>query len=317
MPRPTRSPWSPSAASGEANCTHSDIDLLILTRDGIDGWQEDLGAFVTLLWDLHLDMGKASRLEESLQAARDDVTILTNLLETRTIAGPDELRKKLSDTVYSDAVCTDGDYFIAKREEQKQRHKKYGDTEYNLEPNIKGAPGGLRDIQTIGWITKRHFGLQSLSDLARFSILTEEEHQILVEGETFLWQLRFGLQLIADRNENRLLFDHQRALAEMLGYRDQGKRLGVELMMQAYYRTVLASELADVIRSITCHSRYGGKRNPALNKRFRSATNMKHQYQCSPTPPMRSWKSLLMAQHPDQRHRATTIRSRGAPAPDR
>jgi [protein-PII] uridylyltransferase len=298
---------------------HSDIDLLILTRDGIDeGWQEDLGAFVTLLWDLHLDIGHSVRsLEESLQAAREDVTILTNLLETRTIAGPDELRAELSEAVYSDAVSSDGDYFIAKRDEQKQRHKKYGDTEYNLEPNIKGAPGGLRDIQTIGWITKRHFGLQTLADLARFSILTAEEHQILVEGETFLWRLRYGLQLIAGRNENRLLFDHQRALAEMLGYRDQGKRLGVELMMQAYYRTVLAlAELADVILQYYDEAILGtGGEDEIrpLNKRFQirnhyieAVNNQVFAY--APYAILEIF--VLMAQHPEVKGiRATTIRS--------
>ncbi|TNE99579.1 MAG: [protein-PII] uridylyltransferase, partial [Gammaproteobacteria bacterium] len=179
---------------------HSDIDLLILTRSGIEeDWQEDLGAFITLLWDLRLDIGHSVRsIQESQEAAKEDVTILTNLLETRTIAGPDELREELSEKVYSDQVSTDRDYFIAKRQEQQERHKKYGDTEYNLEPNVKGSPGALRDIQTIGWITKRHFGLQSIADLTRFSILTEEEHQILYQGETFLWQLRYGLQLQAD-----------------------------------------------------------------------------------------------------------------------
>lgn len=188
----------------------SDIDLLILTRSGIeDCWQDDLSSFITLLWDLKLDIGHSVRsIEESKAAAREDVTILTNLLETRTIAGPDELRNELSTQVYDDGVSTDRDYFIAKRQEQRDRHNKYGDTEYNLEPNVKGSPGALRDIQTIGWITKRHFGLQNIADLTRFSILTEEEHQILFQGETFLWQLRYGLQLLADRPENRLLFDH-------------------------------------------------------------------------------------------------------------
>ena len=97
---------------------HSDIDLLILTRNGIsDNWQDDLSAFVTLLWDLKLDIGHSVRsIEESKAAAREDVTILTNLLETRTIAGPDELRKDLSDQIYSDDVSSDRDYFIAKRE---------------------------------------------------------------------------------------------------------------------------------------------------------------------------------------------------------
>ncbi|WP_166269500.1 [protein-PII] uridylyltransferase [Marinobacter caseinilyticus] len=298
---------------------HSDIDLLILTRNGVEeAWQEDLSAFVTLLWDLRLDIGHSVRsIKESTDAAREDITILTNLLETRTIAGPDELRATLSTIVYSDDVSTDRDYFIAKREEQKERHDKYGDTEYNLEPNVKGSPGALRDIQNIGWITKRHFGLQSIEDLTRFSILTEEEYQILLEGETFLWKLRYGLQLIADRNENRLLFDHQRALAKMLGYRDAGKRLGVELMMQAYYRTVLAlAELADVILQYYDEAildTEGREDIQPLNKRFQTrnlyieaVNNQVFAY--APYAIMEIF--VLMAQHPDIKGiRATTIRS--------
>lgn len=298
---------------------HSDIDLLILTRNGIEeAWQEDLGAFVTLLWDLKLDIGHSVRsIRESMDAAREDVTILTNLLETRTIAGPDDLRDELSHKVYSDAISSDRDYFIAKREEQKRRHTKYGDTEYNLEPNVKGSPGALRDIQTIGWITKRHFGLQNIADLTRFSILTEEEHQILLQGETFLWRLRFGLQLIADRNENRLLFDHQRALAQMLGYKDEGKRLGVELMMQSYYRTVLAlAELTDVILQYYDEAILGAGNDDdilPLNKRFQirnyyieAVNNQVFAY--APYAIMEIF--VLMAQHPEIKGiRATTIRS--------
>ncbi|SDX07010.1 [protein-PII] uridylyltransferase [Marinobacter mobilis] len=298
---------------------HSDIDLLILTRNGVEeSWQDDLGAFITLLWDLRLDIGHSVRsLDESKQAAREDVTILTNLLETRTIAGPDALRAELSDAVYSDEISSDRSYFIAKREEQQERHHKYGDTEYNLEPNVKGSPGALRDIQTIGWITKRHFGIESIADLTRFSILTEEEYRILVEGETFLWQLRYGLQLIADRNENRLLFDHQRALAQMLGYHDEGKRLGVELMMQAYYRTVLALvELTDVILQYYDEAildTEGKELIQPLNKRFQirnhyieAVNNQVFAY--APYAIMEIF--VLMAQHPDILGiRATTIRS--------
>lgn len=298
---------------------HSDIDLLILTRNGVEAdWQDDLGAFVTLLWDLRLDIGHSVRsIAESKQAARDDVTILTNLLETRTIAGPDDLRAELSRDVYADEVSSDRDYFIAKREEQKRRHKKYGDTEYNLEPNVKGSPGALRDIQTIGWITKRHFGLETTADLTRFSILTEEEYQILLTGETFLWQLRYGLQLIADRNENRLLFDHQRALAQMLGYHDEGKRLGVELMMQAYYRTVLAlAELTDVILQYYDEAILdAGEKEEIhpLNKRFQTRNHYieainNQVFAYAPYAIMEIF--LLMAQHPEIKGiRATTIRS--------
>ncbi|MGM0952151.1 MAG: [protein-PII] uridylyltransferase [Pseudomonadota bacterium] len=298
---------------------HSDIDLLILTRHGIEpDWQDDLSAFITLLWDLKLDIGHSVRsMDESIAAAREDITILTNLLETRTIVGPDGLRTELSNKIYSDDVSTDSQYFLAKREEQQKRHKKYGDTEYNLEPNVKGSPGALRDIQTIGWITKRHFGLQNISDLTRFSILTAEEHDILYRGETFLWRLRYGLQLIADRNENRLLFDHQRTLAQMLGYRDEGKRLGVELMMQHYYRTVLAlAELADVILQYydeAILSTGGEDEIRPLNKRFQvrnryieAVNNQVFAY--APYAIMEIF--VLMAQHPEIKGiRATTIRS--------
>lgn len=298
---------------------HSDIDLLILTREGMaPEWQDDLGAFITLLWDLKLDIGHSVRsMDESISAAREDISILTNLLETRTIAGPDSLRQALSEQAYSDEVSSDKAYFVAKREEQQQRHKKYGDTEYNLEPNVKGSPGALRDIQTIGWITKRHFGLQSIADLTRFSILTEEEHQILHEGETFLWRLRYGLQLIADRNENRLLFDHQRALAHMLGYQDQGKRLGVELMMQQYYRTVLAlAEITDVLLQYYDEAIIGSGTEDEirpLNKRFQmrnlyieAINNQVFAY--APYAIMEIF--VLMAQHPEIKGiRATTIRS--------
>lgn len=298
---------------------HSDIDLLILTRSGIEpSWQEDLGAFVTLLWDLKLDIGHSVRsIAESKTAARGDIATLTNLLETRTIAGPDELRKELSEQAYSDNIITDRDYFIAKRKEQQRRHKKYSDTEYNLEPNVKGSPGALRDIQTIGWITKRHFGLQSIADLTRFSILTDEEHQVLVQGETLLWRLRYGLQLIADRNENRLLFDHQRALAQILGYKDEGKRLDVELMMQSYYCTVLAlAELADVILQFYDEAILGtgtedniqpiNNRFQVRNSYIEAVNNQVFAY--SPYAIMEIF--VLMAQHPEIKGiRATTIRS--------
>ncbi|OEY67024.1 [protein-PII] uridylyltransferase [Marinobacter sp. X15-166B] len=298
---------------------HSDIDLLILTRNGVQpGWQEDLSAFITQLWDLKLDISHSVRsLTQCEEAARQDVTILTNLLETRTIAGPDGLRQQINNAVYSDRICTDRDYFIAKRDEQRRRHRKFSDTDYNLEPNIKGAPGALRDIQTISWITKRHFGLSSVAELAGINALSEEEYQILWEGETFLWRLRYGLQLIANRNENRLLFDHQRALAQMLGYQDKGDRLGVELMMQAYYRTVLAlAELADVILQYYDEAILGsrGRCNiQPLNNRFQIRNNYieainSQVFAYAPYAILEIF--LLMAQNPDIKGiRATTIRS--------
>jgi len=229
---------------------HSDIYILILSKNELcPNYAEAVSAFVTQLWDLRLDIGQSVRtIDECVESASDDITIATNLLETRTIAGNDVLRELLNTRAYSDEVCSNRAYFLAKREEQRLRHEKYSDTEYNLEPNLKSSPGTLRDIQTIMWITKRHFGLSCTSELTRYEFLTPDEYQSLVDGEHFLWTMRYGLQMIAGRNENRLLFDHQRKLAEMLKFEDTEEKLGVEIMMQQYYRVVIGlAELTDVI----------------------------------------------------------------------
>ncbi|WP_082868940.1 MULTISPECIES: [protein-PII] uridylyltransferase [unclassified Oleiphilus] len=229
---------------------HSDIDLLILAKDQIPTESEsDLSSFITLLWDLSLEIGHSVRtIDECIEQASLDVTIATNLLETRTISGAESLKSTLTSRMYSDEVYTSKDYFMAKFKEQVERHERYGGNEYNLEPNIKASPGTLRDIQTVGWITKRHFGPEAKTARERYHFLTDEEFNLLLSGETFLWSLRYGLQMVANRSENRLLFDHQRKVAKILGYEDSDNSLGVELMMQRYYRTVLAlAELADVI----------------------------------------------------------------------
>lgn len=228
----------------------SDIDLLILARHDIDdALGEKLSQYITLLWDLRLDIGHSVRtVQECIDQGKEDVTIATNLLETRTIHGDEALRQTITNSVYSDEVYTSKAYFFAKREEQRQRHEKYSGTEYNLEPNLKSSPGTLRDIQTIAWITKRHFGPEAKDTRSRYHFLTDEEYSALDAGEHFLWELRWGLQMIANRNENRLFFDYQRKLAEILGYSDTEEKLGVEQMMQRYYRVVLhLAELTDVI----------------------------------------------------------------------
>lgn len=229
---------------------HSDIDLLILAQSDIPREVgESLSSFITLLWDLALDIGHSVRtIDECIEQAKLDVTIATNLLETRTISGDEELRAQLTQRIYSDEAYTSREYFMAKFEEQVERHSRFSGTEYNLEPNIKASPGTLRDIQTVGWITKRHFGPEAASPRDRYHFLTDEEFNLLLSGETFLWSLRYGLQMVAKRSENRLFFDYQRKVADILGYKDSDTALGVEIMMQRYYRTVLAlAELADLI----------------------------------------------------------------------
>jgi [protein-PII] uridylyltransferase len=200
---------------------YSDIDVLILHSDttlSIE-LQEKVSQFITLLWDLGLDIGSSVRsLETCIDKVNEDITIATTFLEIRTLCGRDNLRQNLLELInplWSDAV-----FFEAKRDEQIARHHKHNDTEYNLEPDLKNAPGGLRDIQTIVWVTKRHFQTSNLYDLVTNGFLTEYEYKQLAEGEAFLWKIRFALHHIAARNENKLLFDYQRNLAQQLGYTD-------------------------------------------------------------------------------------------------
>jgi [protein-PII] uridylyltransferase len=130
-------------------------------------------------------------------------------------------------------------FFEAKVREQTERHLKANDTAYNLEPNVKTGPGGLRDIQTIAWVAKRHFGAETLDGLATHGFLTLAELRRLKQAQAFLWKVRFGLHMLTGRHEDRLLFDYQIRLAQIFGYEDASYTLAVEQFMQRYYRTVM------------------------------------------------------------------------------
>ncbi|WP_415845377.1 [protein-PII] uridylyltransferase [Stutzerimonas zhaodongensis] len=229
---------------------YSDIDLLILLdnndqeifRDAIEG-------FLTLLWDIGLEVGQSVRsVQECAEEARADLTIITNMMESRTIAGPERLRQNMLKVTSPSEMWPSKEFFLAKRNEQAARHAKYNNTEYNLEPNVKGSPGGLRDIQTILWIARRQFGSLNLSAIVDQGFLTEGEYSLLVAGQEFIWRVRYGLHMLAGRAEDRLLFDHQRSLAALLGYEDSDAKLAIERFMQKYYRVVMSiSELSDLV----------------------------------------------------------------------
>ena len=220
---------------------YSDIDLMVLTPASIrDETERHIGEFLTFTWDIGLDVGHSVRsLDDCVNVARSDITIATNLMESRLITGPRELYDTMLEAVSPPNIWPSREFFEAKWREQIARHHKYDDTSYNLEPNIKEGPGGLRDIQMIGWVVKRHFGANTLHELVAHDFLTEAEYQTLIDGQNFLWQIRFALHLCAKRREERLLFDHQGVIAEQLGYRDENHRLAVEHFMKDYYRTVL------------------------------------------------------------------------------
>lgn len=310
------------AVGGYGRCElhpHSDIDLLILTgNDNIrDRCQEKIEQLLTFLWDIGLEIGHSVRsLEECVGYARNDITVATNLMESRTLVGDSSLRIQLMQETAPDQLWAADEFFRAKWQEQLQRHQKYNDTEYNLEPNIKNAPGGLRDIQMIGWVAKRYFQVRTLKQLEGKGFFTEEEFSLLQSGEEFLWRVRYGLHQIAGRAEERLLFDHQRELAAMFGYQDNSENLAVEQFMHRYYRLVMSlRELNDVLLQFLHEvilQRGVNKNVTALNERFQLRDHYieaAHIYVFEETPSALLEIFVLMAEHPEiQGVRASTIR---------
>lgn len=227
---------------------HSDIDLLILRDGDNDEDSKRLESFLTLLWDLGLQIGHSVRsVDECIAVAQDDVTVLTNLIEARLLHGEQALLDAVAQGTQAAKMWPPEAFFRAKLSEQEARHAKFGDTEYSLEPNVKGSPGGLRDLQLIGWLAQRHFGWKSAAELTDNQFLTEAEATTIIHGQEFLWRVRYALHMITGREEDRLLFDHQRELARIWGFVD-GDRLAVEQFMQLYYRWALAlSQLNEVL----------------------------------------------------------------------
>lgn len=218
---------------------YSDVDILLLTQKEIDlDLEERISSFITQLWDIKLDIGHSVRsITECLKQAVDDVTVATNLMEMRQIAGNEILTQQLQPLLDEDVFWTSEKFFIAKREEQKKRHQQYHGAAYTLEPNVKASPGGLRDIQTIAWVAKRHFLADSLEELVEHQYLYPNELAELIEAQDYLWRMRFALHFVAKRSENRLLFDYQTDVAKMMGFGDEGKA-PVERMMKRFFRII-------------------------------------------------------------------------------
>jgi len=219
----------------------SDTDLMVLLPQAAEGrFDAALTEFITVLWDVGLEVGHSVRtMTDCVREAERDITVATNLMEARRLAGDSELFEAMQAATGPARLWPSRSFFEAKWREQQARHEKYDDTAYNLEPNIKESPGGLRDIHMVGWVAKRHFNADSLQELIRHGFLTEGEHRLLRRGQHFLWDVRFALHVLAGRREDRLLFDYQTQLAEQFGYKDADHTLAVEQFMQRYYRTIM------------------------------------------------------------------------------
>ncbi len=226
---------------------HSDVDLLILLEVSPPGEElrAAIEAFITLLWDAGFYLGHSVRtVEACISEAKKEIATATSLMESRILTGSTQTQAEMMDATSASQVWSAAEFFDAKYEEQLSRHQQYHGTAYNLEPNIKESPGGLRDIQMIGWVAKRHFGTQSLHTLVERGFLTESELQDLKDGRTFLWEIRFALHKLAGRGEDRLLFEFQTKIAEhFLGTEGpEQSNARVEQFMQRYYRTVMQNE---------------------------------------------------------------------------
>jgi [protein-PII] uridylyltransferase len=219
----------------------SDIDILLLVPHSPDGaGAAAVEQLVTFLWDIGLEVGHSVRtVAECREACVGDVSVMTTLLEARLIAGNEALLGTMRTALAPDCIWPVKQFFEAKVREQTERHLKANDTAYNLEPNVKTGPGGLRDIHTIAWVAKRHFGAETLDGLATHGFVTPAELRRLKLAQAFLWKVRFGLHMLTGRHEDRLLFDHQIRLAQIFGYEDASYTLAVEQFMQRYYRTVM------------------------------------------------------------------------------
>jgi [protein-PII] uridylyltransferase len=226
---------------------HSDIDLLILIpNEAHNTHQKNLSKFLTFLWDVGLEVGNATRDIADCVANIHDLSVATNLSESRILIGKESLFSRMKAMIKSSAWSS-WSFFVGKQKEQYKRHLNYSNTAYNLEPNLKESPGGLRDIQTVVWVAKWYFDVDLLSDLVQKEYLTQGEYDLLIASQSFLWKVRFALHVIAKRREDRVAFQHQREVATVLGYAD-GDSMAVEQLMRDYYQTATkVARLNDIL----------------------------------------------------------------------
>jgi [protein-PII] uridylyltransferase len=215
---------------------HSDVDVVVLLPAGpqTDALRSSVEGFITACWDIGLEIGSSVRtLDECLEEARRDVTVQTALLESRFLCGSRRVYAAFRDATLS--AMDPRAFLVAKTLEMRQRHTKFADTPYALEPNCKESPGGLRDLQMLVWVARAAGLGRSWNELQAGGLLTAFEAKQLQRNEGVLKLIRARLHLIAGRREDRLVFDLQTAVAESFGYTaPRGVRVS-EMLMRRYY----------------------------------------------------------------------------------
>jgi len=234
---------------------HSDVDVLVLLPDAADGaCAEAIERLVTALWDIGIELSHAVRTPtECASEMAADATIRTSLLEHRFLAGSRRLREQFS-RMFEDALDVRA-FYDAKALEQQQRHLKYHDAAYNLEPNVKESPGGLRDLQTVVWIARAAKLGRTWRELARNGLMTMAEARDVSRRERTIAELRVRLHYLAGRREDRLVFDLQTALAGALALTDTPAKRASEQLMQRYYRAAKVVRQVNTILLQNLHAR--------------------------------------------------------------
>jgi [protein-PII] uridylyltransferase len=242
---------------------HSDIDILFLYPYKPTPHLEQMAEFLLYrLWDLGLKVGPATRsINECIKLARQDLTILTTLLETRLLWGSQRLADEL-ESRFRNEVCrrNESSFIEAKLAERDARHQRMGDSRYLLEPNIKEGKGGLRDLQTLVWLTRHIYDTKDWGDLVEHDVLTRAGLNSFLRARRFLWTVRCHLHYLTGRAEERLTFDLQPAIAEAMGYRDRPRSRGVERFMKRYY--LVAKEVGSLTRVVCAALEEQFKRKP-------------------------------------------------------
>jgi [protein-PII] uridylyltransferase len=246
----------------------SDIDLLILLPHAADeNLQGHLQAIVGQWWDMGLEIGHSVRTVDECIAASHDITVQTNLLEARLLDGNaqlfDALQQRLHETMDPRA------FYQAKNLEQQQRHTRYVDTDFNLEPNLKESPGGLRDLHNVLWIARAAGFGDTWQALARNGLLTMAEARQVVRHQHLLQDMRIRLHELCGRHDDRLVFDFQQPLAEQLGIVATRQLRASERMMRQYYRTKRAVQQLNSVLLQTMRARlFPSSETRPLNPRF-------------------------------------------------
>ena len=214
----------------------SDVDILLLLPDDVPADHQVLiEQMVGVLWDIGLDVGHCARsVAECVDEAGRDITVQTSLLEARLLAGKRETFGEFTEAMRSH--LDPEAFFKAKQLEQEERYARHNDTAYSLEPNCKESPGGLRDLQVVLWISRAAGLGSSWRELAKNGLVIAAEVQQLERVETFLRHIRIRLHYLAKRREEKLMFDHQEALAKALGITANAHKRASERLMQRYYQ---------------------------------------------------------------------------------